>query len=118
MCSCRGRDGGGPYGGECSTDLEDRAFMTGIMSLLPALLGIPIGEVIAALTLAPEVREALEHRSGLLGTMLLLTEKQEAGDAEACLALVAELPGLDVERVNAILTQALAWANSIGQQSA
>ncbi|MBI4989916.1 MAG: EAL domain-containing protein [Rhodocyclales bacterium] len=98
-------------------DLEDRAFMTGIMSLMPALLHVPIDEVIATLNVAPEVREALENRAGVLGRMLLLAEKQEEGDRDACFALIVELPGIDTGRVNAILTQALAWANSIGQQA-
>lgn len=98
-------------------DLEDRAFMTGIMSLMPALLHMPIGEIIATLSVDPEVREALEHRAGVLGTMLLLTEKQEAGDMDACFALTVELPGIDSDRVNAALAQALAWANNIGQQA-
>ena len=98
-------------------DFEDRAFMTGIMSLMPALLHVPIGEVIASLNVAPDVREALEVRGGTLGKILLLAEKQEDGDMESCFALTAELPGLDNERINAILSQALAWANSIGQQA-
>ena len=100
-----------------SRDFEDRAFMTGIMSLMPALLHVPIGEIIATLNVAPDVRAALENRAGVLGRMLLLAEKQEEGDMDACFALVAELPGLDNERVNAILAQALAWANNIGQAS-
>jgi EAL and modified HD-GYP domain-containing signal transduction protein len=99
-------------------DLEDRAFMTGIMSLMPALLHVPIGEVIASLNVAPDVREALEQRQGPLGTMLLLAEKLEEGDMAACQAHTAQLPGLDADRVNAILSQALAWANNIGQQGA
>jgi c-di-GMP-related signal transduction protein len=98
-------------------DFEDRAFMTGIMSLMPALLHVPIGEIIASLNVAPDVREALEHRTGVLGKMLLLSEKQEEGDRDACFALIVELPGLGTERVNAILAQALAWANNIGQEA-
>ncbi|GMU49778.1 MAG: hypothetical protein AMXMBFR31_20040 [Candidatus Desulfobacillus denitrificans] len=97
-------------------DFEDRAFMTGIMSLMPALLQVPIGEIVASLSVAPDVREALERREGVLGRMLLLAERQEEGDMASCFALVAELPGPDNERINALLAQALAWANNIGQQ--
>ncbi len=99
-------------------ELVDHAFMTGIMSLMPALLHVPIGEVIASLNVAQEVREALESRGGQLGRMLLLAEAQESGDAVACAGLIAALPGLDGERINAILAQSLAWANGIGQQGA
>lgn len=97
-------------------DLVDRAFMTGIMSLMPTLLHVPIGEVMQGLNVANDVHEALEQRDGVLGRMLQLAEKQEEGDMDACFALVAELPGLDNDRVNAILAQALAWANNIGQE--
>lgn len=97
-------------------DLIDRAFMTGIMSLMPTLLHVPIGEVMNGLNVANDVREALETRAGVLGKMLLLAEKQEEGDLDACFALVAELPGLGTERVNAVLTQALAWANNLNRQ--
>jgi EAL and modified HD-GYP domain-containing signal transduction protein len=98
-------------------EMQERAFMTGIVSLMPALLHAPIGEVIATLNIAPDAREALERHDGVLGRMLLLAEKQEEGDMESCFALSSELPGIDTERVNAILAQALAWANSIGQQA-
>jgi hypothetical protein len=50
--------------------------------------------------------------------MLQLAEKQEEGDMDACHALVVELPGIDQDRVNALLAQALAWANNIGREAA
>ncbi|MEZ5614172.1 MAG: EAL domain-containing protein [Rhodocyclaceae bacterium] len=96
-------------------DLIDRAFMTGIMSLMPTLLHVPINEVMQGLNVANDVREALEARRGVLGRMLQLAEKQEEGDLEACFALIVELPGLDAERVNAILAQAMAWANNLNR---
>jgi c-di-GMP-related signal transduction protein len=63
------------------------------------------------------VREALERARGVLGRMLLLAEKQEEGDRDACFALIVELPGLDTERVNAILAQAMAWANNLNRSA-
>ncbi len=98
-----------------SRDFEDRAFMTGIMSLMPALLRVPIEEVIANLNVAPDVREALESRCGVLGTMLSLAEAQEAGNMDVFFSLIAELPGIDQDRINAALSQALAWANNINR---
>ena len=101
-----------------SRELEDQAFMTGIMSLMPALLHVPIGEVIASLNVAQAVRGALEARSGALGRMLLLAEALEQADWDACAALIAELPGASGDRVNAVLAQSLAWAGGIGRESA
>ena len=96
-------------------DLIDRAFMTGIMSLMPALLHVPIDEVMKGLNVANDVREALVARRGTLGRMLQLAEKQEEGDLDACFTLIVELPGLDTERVHAILAQAMAWANNLNR---
>ena len=100
-----------------SRALKDRAFMTGIMSLMPALLHVPIEEITATLNIVEDVRVALENRAGVLGRMLRLGEELEKDDPDACGKLIAELPGITGERVNAALTQAMAWANSIGCES-
>lgn len=99
-------------------DLEDHAFMTGIMSLMPALLHMPMEEILKPLNLSPDVREALEARGGTLGQLLALVEKLEESDVVGCQELIQKLPGLTVESINAIQTRALAWANSIGRESA
>jgi len=100
-----------------SRSLEERAFMTGIMSLMPVLLHVPMEEITRALNIVEEVRDALENRAGLLGRMLQLSEELEKGDPVACRNLAAGLPGISRERVNARLTQAMAWANSIDHKS-
>ncbi len=94
---------------------EDHAFMIGIMSLMPALLHMPMEAILCSLPLPPDVRDALEGREGVQGKMLSLAEALEADDADVCAAIAVELPGLDADRINHCLTQALAWASSIGQ---
>ncbi|MBL8226427.1 MAG: EAL domain-containing protein [Chromatiales bacterium] len=92
---------------------RDRAFMTGLLSLLDALLGEALADVIAPLGLPDEVVSALLHRQGRLGDRLRLVEALEAGDDGEATALldanrtcaVAELPALQVA--------AMAWANDI-----
>lgn len=99
-------------------DFADRAFMTGIMSLMPALLGLPIIEVVASLGLSSEVREALtENYRGLLGQLLKLTEDLEYNDVAASSDDLEHLSGLNLQAVNACLSQALAWANNIGREA-
>lgn len=99
-------------------DLADRAFMTGIMSLMPALLGLPIAEVVAPLGLAPEVKAALtENYAGQLGQLLKLTEDFEHNDLAAVSSDLANMHGLTLSSVNTCLTQALAWANNIGREA-
>lgn len=97
--------------------LEDAAFMTGIMSLIPALLGVELGTVITQLNVAGEVVDALEERSGRLGILLRLAETLEQEEFDETAELLALLPGLTLHQVSACETRALAWANSIGESS-
>ena len=101
-----------------SRELADHAFMTGIMSLMPALLHAPMEDILKTLPLLPKVRDALESRAGTLGKLLSLAESLEANDAGASRALMGELPGLNCDDVNRALTQALAWAASINREGA
>jgi len=98
-------------------DQEDHAFMTGIMSLMPALLQLPMEEILKSLPLAPSVRDALAGHQGQLGRLLALTEALEQPESTAYGTLIAQLPGLNAQTVNASLTQALAWASSIGRDA-
>jgi len=98
-------------------EFEDQAFMTGIMSLMPTLMSAPFEEILRGIELATSVREALEARSGELGTMLKLTEALEAGDGAECSMLTAQLPGLDADAINFSVAQALSWANNIGAEN-
>jgi EAL and modified HD-GYP domain-containing signal transduction protein len=97
-------------------EFEDHAFMTGIMSLMPTLMGVPLEEIIKGIQLSPEIQGAVEQRSGLLGIMLQLAEALEASDGTACRALMDQIPGADHTIVNACLTQALSWASNIGRE--
>ncbi len=98
-------------------EFEDQAFMVGIISLMPALMGVPMAEILNGISLGNTVREALESGAGTLGAMLDLTEALEGNDGMTCHDLTSRLPGLDADRVNACHTQALIWANSIGSSA-
>ena len=94
----------------------DQAFMTGIMSLMPALMNLPIDEIVASLGLAAPLHDALCDGSGTLGTLLRLAESSEGGDLERLTEQLAGLPGLGAKALNRAQTGALQWANTIGQQ--
>ncbi len=98
-------------------EFEDHAFMTGIMSLIPTLMGAPLEEILKGIQLSGEVHEALASKTGQLGTMLHLCEALEAGDGATCHTLTGQLPGADHLMVNACLTQALTWASNIGREN-
>ena len=97
-------------------DLGDQAFMTGILSLMPALMGIPMEEILKGINLAPAMQRALETAEGTLGALLTLAQALESGDGVSCHEQLAKLPGLNPTMVNAHLTEALCWANSINQE--
>lgn len=103
-----------PGGGE----LGDHAFLTGILSLTPALMGMALEDILKGIRLAGDVQQALESRAGTLGIMLRLAEALETGDGAACHDLTARLPGADYRIVNACEAQALAWAGGIGTTAA
>ncbi len=98
-------------------ETEDRAFMTGIMSLMPTLMGVELAEILKGVNVGADVRDALEHGDGELGTLLVLSEALENGNGLLCHDLVEELPGVDHTIVNTCLTQALAWASNIGREN-
>lgn len=56
--------------------LHDEVFMTGVFSLLEALLGMPMAGIVGALKLPQEVMDALLSRTGPFGTLLSLCEAQ------------------------------------------
>lgn len=99
-------------------EFEDHAFMTGIMSLMPTLMGVPLEEILKGIHLAEDVQAALDGQDdSQLGVMLRLAEALEASDGALCHTLTEQLPGADHLLVNACLTQALSWASNIGREN-
>ena len=98
-------------------DLEDHAYMVGIMSLMDTLLGMPLAEIISPLNLPYDISSALLFRSGQLGKLLQLIEHLEKPDMEAASQSLDELTPLDISQVNTAQIVALAWANQIGQDT-
>jgi EAL and modified HD-GYP domain-containing signal transduction protein len=99
-------------------ELEDHAFMTGILSLMPTLMSAPLEDILKGISLSTAVSEALLQGSGELGLLLKLAQALEAGDGAACHDIVEQLGSLDHTTVNACLTQALTWVANIGKDNA
>jgi EAL and modified HD-GYP domain-containing signal transduction protein len=100
---------------EISTDTQfmDRAFMTGILSLLDALLGMPMDEILAQIHVSDEVRDALLHRAGRLGQLLQVAETVERSDMNAVRDLATRTTSFDTARLPILQINAMAWANEI-----
>lgn len=74
-------------------DAQERAFMTGMFSLLGVTFGMPLEEVLKPLNLDAEVVAALLQRSGPLGELLTAVEACERGDGEQAVQLLgARMP--------------------------
>ena len=93
--------------------LADRAFMTGIMSLMDALLATPIEDLLAPLPVADDVRLALLERRGRLGAMLDVIDVVEGRGDRDLAAVLKRLHPLTTGAVEEAHASALAWANGI-----
>lgn len=95
---------------DTSTDtrMGDQAFLAGIISLMPALLGMPIEEILGSIEVEPDIRAALLEHRGPLGTLLHTAEWIDGQMSHG------RLPAALSTR----LMQAMSWANSIAQEGA
>ncbi len=91
---------------------QEQAFMAGMFSLLGVLFGMPLAEVLQALTISEELSQALLQRAGSLGQLLTLVEAAEHADL---LALTRGLQALQIEvaSYNQIQADAYLWMQAI-----
>ena len=94
-------------------DYADSAFMVGMLSLLDALLGEPLSDILARMSLQENVEAALLKHEGSMGELLTLCEKIEKGDIVAIQGMLHSHTRLTVEVLNKAQLEALGWANSI-----
>jgi EAL and modified HD-GYP domain-containing signal transduction protein len=88
--------------------LADAAFTVGLVSSLNVLLGVPLPAVVEAMSLSPEVGQAVINHSGRLGVILSDVLAQEFGDIAT-----SPLSGLSAGEVSVCYLEALGWANEV-----
>ena len=86
-------------------------FLTGLLSVLDALLDQPIEEAVRQLALEDEVRRALVAGEGMLGRRLALARAVEAGDWARAYRIVHEGLGLPIVELARVWHASLAWAD-------
>lgn len=86
-------------------------FLVGMVSVLDQLLEVPLERLCDAMELAPELREALLHRSGFLGDALRLVEAYVAA-AWSEVASAATALKVDAAQLLPLYLDALAWAKA------
>jgi len=94
-------------------DYADRAFMVGMLSLLDALLGEPLPEILARMSLRADVEAALLRHEGSLGELLTLCKKVETGDIASIQDSLFSHFSLTMDALNKAQLEALVWANGI-----
>lgn len=89
---------------------QDKAYLTGMMSLMDAILDEPIQSVMEKLPLAAEIKVALVERSGVLATYISLIECYENADWEQATQLINTLK-LPANKIPDTYHHAVQWAN-------
>jgi len=84
-------------------------YLLGMLSLLPAMLRIPMTELTPALPLRDEIRRALEGAAIEERSLLTWLELHERGDWAAC-DREAKVHGIDEEALLRIYAEAVVWA--------
>jgi EAL and modified HD-GYP domain-containing signal transduction protein len=88
--------------------IANEQYLLGMLSLLPAMLGVPMEEVAPGLPLRKEIREALEGKVNREGSLLQWLKLYERGNWIACEEIVEQL-GAKPEQINACYTEAVQW---------
>lgn len=100
-------------------EFADHAFMVGILSLMPVLLGVAMDEILAQLPVSLRVKLALtgqgEH-SGQLGRLLHLVTATEQTDPLALDVALEHVPGINADALGSSLAQALSWATKLEKE--
>lgn len=92
----------------------DNAFVVGVFSLLDVILGVPMEKALESIALPQQVMDALLHNTGVYAPFLTLVLACESGDEEA-FARSSEALHLSNHQVNWAHLQALAWADTLGE---
>jgi c-di-GMP-related signal transduction protein len=96
-------------GGSAGQERDTSAlFLVGLFSLLDAISGIPMPQLLASIALAPPLQQALVGRTGPYAGPLNLAEAYEQG-AWSSVRQHASLSGIDEAHLGALYVQSLEW---------
>ena len=99
-------------------DMPDKAFIAGLISLMPAALGMPMEAILEQIGLPQEVSQALVRREGDVGTLLEVAERYDGNDLDGTVAVAARVgTRLNLETLAQCLTDALAWVRQLSVET-
>lgn len=94
-------------------NFQDRAFITGVMSLLDTLFSMDMQQIVDKLEIPDEIVRALLQREGRLGDLLRLVEAREKQNMEQVEEIMKELSFLNQTSLSKAELDAMNWANHI-----
>ncbi|WP_426173533.1 EAL and HDOD domain-containing protein [Massilia sp. TWR1-2-2] len=95
-------------------NVADIAFTVGIMSLMDALFGIPMSEIVVQIPVSDEVSGALTHRTGFFGELLRLAESIEQMDGTEDMVMPAlKQLAISSDELVQFEVAAFAWSDSV-----
>lgn len=98
-------------------DLRDPAFITGLMSFMPAALGMSMADILSQISTTNEVRLALANREGDLGLMLELTERYDNEDIDGTAVLLRRIGNkVTLQTLGLCLAETIAWVQQLGSE--
>ncbi len=95
---------------------ESIAFLTGLLSLIDAILDEKLETVLEKLPLAQEIKEPLLTKKGVLAVLIKLLELIERAEWDKT-AIVMDKLGIDKDKVIKDYNEALAWADEQSQMA-
>jgi EAL and modified HD-GYP domain-containing signal transduction protein len=101
--------------GEADRELQDRAFLVGMLSLVDALLGVPKEVLLADLNLEESIQDAIVEGKGVLGSLLEVVAKVEVLEVGGLAELLAR-EGISVETLRQAQLEAYAWMESLDEE--
>jgi len=98
--------------------LREPAFLTGLMSVVPAALQMSMTDMLAHVALDQEVRVALSHRQGVLGNLLAIVDSYDANDtAEIRNRLLPYGEKASLAMMGSLLAESVAWVQQLGTEA-
>ena len=99
-------------------ELRDPAFITGLMSVMPAALGMSMTDMLAQIAVDNDVRLALSRREGILGHMLNIVDRYDANDIVGLQAALARYGnGIHLGLLVEVLAESIAWVEQLDTEN-
>ena len=98
--------------------LQDPGFITGLLSVVPAALGMSMEDVLNQLALDNEVLNALLSHEGRLGELLMIIEAYDDNNIDRVVQLVASHgEALNLGVLAELLTDAISWVQTLSEDA-